>query len=182
VEVDQLIARTSGTIRRLPIPVIAAIEGPCFGAAVELALACDVRVVGEGVRVGVPAVKLGILYRPDAIAEMLASVGRQTVARLLLLGERLDAEQALAAGFAARVVPAGHALDEALTLAEGAVGVSPEALAATKGVIAEIVSQHPDLRVWEERRLALLGSDVRHDSLDAARATLGTVAAGDQGV
>jgi Asp-tRNA(Asn)/Glu-tRNA(Gln) amidotransferase A subunit family amidase/enoyl-CoA hydratase/carnithine racemase len=177
IEVDQQIAQTSASIRALPIPVIAAIEGSCFGAAVELALACDVRIAGAGARLGIPAVKLGILYRPEAIAGMLATLGRETLSRLLLLGERITAEEAVVAGLAARVVPAGNALDASLTLAQGAVGAPPEALAATKGVITEALGEPPDLEAWGERRLALLRSETRANSLAAARATLGIAGA-----
>jgi Asp-tRNA(Asn)/Glu-tRNA(Gln) amidotransferase A subunit family amidase/enoyl-CoA hydratase/carnithine racemase len=179
IEIDRHIAQTSASIRALPVPVIAAIEGPCLGAAVEIALACDVRILGAGARVGIPAVKLGILYRPEAIARMLGAVGRETVSRLLLLGERITAEEAVAAGLAARVVPAGNALDASLTLAQGAVGASPEALAATKGVITEALGGIPDLEAWEERRLALLSSETRASALDAARATLHVAGAGE---
>lgn len=180
VEVDTLIAETGASLRTLPVPVIAAIEGPCIGAAADLALACDVRIVGASARFGIPAVKLGVLYRPDGIADMVSAVGRQTVARLLLLGERITAEEAVEAGLAARLVPGGHALDAALTLAQGAVGAPPDALAATKGVIAEIVGQRPDLESWQERRLALLRSELRADSLETARARVGAVPAGEQ--
>ena len=181
VEVDSLIAETGEAIRSLPIPVIAAIEGPCLGAAADLALACDVRIMGVGARFGIPAVKLGILYRPEGIADMVATVGRETVSRLLLFGERLTAEQAVTAGLAAQVAPAGQALDAALTLAQGAVASPPEALAATKRVITEIVGGRPDLESWQEQRLALLRSEVRTASLDAARVTLGTAVAGEPG-
>ena len=179
-EVDSLIAETGASIRTLPIPVIAAIEGPCLGAAADLALACDVRIMGVGARFGIPAVKLGILYRPEGIADMVATVGRETVSRLLLFGERLTAEQAVMAGLAAQVVPAGQALDAALTLAQGAVGSPREALAATKGVITEIVGDGPNLESWQERRLALLRSEQRTHSLDAARTSLGVAIAGER--
>jgi Asp-tRNA(Asn)/Glu-tRNA(Gln) amidotransferase A subunit family amidase/enoyl-CoA hydratase/carnithine racemase len=176
--VDELIAQTGDAIRGLPIPVIAAIEGPCFGAAADLALACDVRVMGAGARFAIPAVKLGILYRPDGIADMLATVGRQTVSRLLLFGERLTANDAVAAGLAARTAPEGRALEVALALAKGAVGVSPEALAATKAVITDIVGRHPDLEAWQGPRHELLRSEHRASSLGAAKSALG--AAGNE--
>lgn len=180
LEVDHLIAETATAIRRLPLPVIAAIEGPCFGAAADLALACDVRIMGEGARFAIPAVKLGILYRPEGIADMMASVGRQTVCRLLLLVEQMSSDEAVSAGLAARVVQAGHALDAALALAGGTVGVPAEALAATKGVINDIAAQRPDLSSWDERRLQLLSSEERTGTLEAARATLGAGAAATQ--
>ena len=93
----------------LPIPVIAAIEGPCFGAAADLAIACDVRIQAETRASASPPSSLGILYRPEGIADMIATVGRETVSRLLLFGERISAEEAVAAGLAAHVVRGGRA-------------------------------------------------------------------------
>lgn len=176
LEVDTLIAETSAAIRHLPIPVLAAIEGPCFGAAVDIALACDVRIAGSEAVFAVPAVRLGILYRPDGIADMIASVGRETVSRLLLLGERISAQQAVSARLAAQVVPAGDSLAAALSIATGAVGWSADALASTKRVIGEIAGAHGDLAAWEEPRIALLRSELRASSVDNARATLGLAA------
>ena len=173
LEVDALIAATSDTIRSLPIPVVAAIEGPCFGAAVDIALACDARIAGADARFGVPAVRLGILYRPDGIADMIATVGRETVSRLLLFGERISAHDAVGARLVGRVVPAGQALDAAITLARGAVGSPSGALRASKRLIGEIVGVHPDLTGWEHERIALVRSTLQSTSVEAAKATLG---------
>ena len=67
LEVEDGLAAAAGRLADAPVPTIAAIEGPCLGAGVELAAACDVRVAGEGAYFMIPATRLGILYRPDGI-------------------------------------------------------------------------------------------------------------------
>lgn len=87
-------------VARLPMPVIAAVDGGCFGAAVALALACDLIVAGDGARFGVPPARLGILYPPADVARLVAAVGRGQAARLLFTGDTIDADEALSIGLA----------------------------------------------------------------------------------
>ncbi|MEH3039612.1 MAG: enoyl-CoA hydratase/isomerase family protein [Sphingomonas paucimobilis] len=89
-------------VARLPMPVIAAIDGGCFGAAVALALACDLIVAGDGARFAVPPARLGILYPPADVARLIAAVGRGQAARLLYTGDAIDADEARAIGLAHR--------------------------------------------------------------------------------
>jgi enoyl-CoA hydratase/carnithine racemase len=170
--VDTVIAEAVGAIRSLRVPVIAAIEGPCAGAAVELAVACDVRVAGSGAFFLLPAAKLGLLYRPEATARLTAELGRQTVSRLLLLGERIPADDAVSAGIVARVVPAGEALGAALALAERAAAGERKAVQLTKHLIAESSAAAPPGEAWELRRRELLESDARRDAVTRAKEEL----------
>lgn len=82
----------------LPMPVIVAVDGGCFGAAVALALACDVIVAGDGARFAIPPARLGILYPPADVARLVAAVGRGQAARLLYTGDAIDADEAFAIG------------------------------------------------------------------------------------
>lgn len=170
VAVDDAIAAVTGAIRSCPIPVVAAVEGACVGAAVDLALACDVRVLGEGGYFAVPAVALGILYSPAALERMAARVPQQTLARLLLLGELIGGEEAVRAGLAARVVATGAALEESLVLASGASGGASEAGAATKAALAELAAGSFDAADWERTRRELLSSPARAERVAAAQA------------
>jgi Asp-tRNA(Asn)/Glu-tRNA(Gln) amidotransferase A subunit family amidase/enoyl-CoA hydratase/carnithine racemase len=169
IAVDDAIADAVAAIRGAPVPVLAAVDGPCVGAAVELALACDARVAGAGAFFQLPSARLGILYRPEAVADLVAQLGRQTAARLLVLGERIDAEGAVAAGMAACVVAEGEAVERAVAVAAGAAEGSAAAVTATRELIAEVASAPSDLGHWGERRRALLVSDERRRALAAAR-------------
>jgi enoyl-CoA hydratase/carnithine racemase len=169
-EVDQEIAAVAAALRGLPVPVIAAVEGPCVGAAVELALACDARVVARDCFFSVPAVHLGALYRPEGIADVVRAVGAQTALRLLVLGERLSGDSASVTGLAAHVTEPGSALDRAIQLASRATPPGSAAADATKQVI-QAVLRHEDLARFEALRQELLGSSERRAAVVRARAT-----------
>jgi enoyl-CoA hydratase/carnithine racemase len=103
-----LITSIHGAIARVhhaPFPVLAAVNGFCLGAGFELALACDVRLAAAAARFGLPEVRVGV---PSVIEAALlpAIVGPGRAAEMLLTGESIDAEQALAWGLVNRVVPA----------------------------------------------------------------------------
>lgn len=106
------------TRMHLSKPVIAAIEGHAVAGGLELALWCDLRVVAEdavlGVfcrRFGVPLIDLGTIRLPRLI-------GQSRAMDLILTGRAVPAKEAAWMGLANRVVPAGHALEAAIELAE----------------------------------------------------------------
>ena len=82
----------------LPIATIALIEGGCFGAAVAVAMACDMRVAGPAARFAITPAKLGIGYPPTDVARLKALVGPGQAARLLFSAAKVDAPEALAIG------------------------------------------------------------------------------------
>ena len=100
---DDTVAALTTAITAAPIPVIAAIDGACIGAAVDLALSCDLVVVGCTAYLEIPAARLGILYNPAAIARLHRRVPASAL-RALLLGERLDAPACIHAGLALSAV------------------------------------------------------------------------------
>lgn len=94
------------TIAACPVPVVAGIDGACFGGGLEIATVCDIRIATENSRFGAPVGRLGF---PLAIAETQALfrlVGQATTAELLLEGRVYDATEAQAKGLVTRVVPA----------------------------------------------------------------------------
>jgi enoyl-CoA hydratase/carnithine racemase len=85
-------------IAALPVPTLAAIHGPCFGAGMALAMACDLRFAGEGASFAITPAKYGISYPQEDVARLVALVGRGQAARLLLGAGTIDAEEALRIG------------------------------------------------------------------------------------
>jgi enoyl-CoA hydratase/carnithine racemase len=104
-----LLHRTCDVLRKLPVPVIARIDGYALGAGLEIAVSCDLRVATTRAKFGMPEVKVGI---PSVIeAALLPSlIGFGRARELLMLGEIIDAETALRWGLVGRVV-APAALD-----------------------------------------------------------------------
>jgi enoyl-CoA hydratase/carnithine racemase len=104
-----LVHRTCGSLRQLPVPVIARIDGYALGAGLELAASCDLRIATTRAHFGMPEVKVGI---PSVIEAALIPrlIGFGRARELLMLGETIDAETALRWGLVERVV-APEALD-----------------------------------------------------------------------
>jgi enoyl-CoA hydratase len=96
--------RLLDTIVDYPAPVIAAINGHALGAGLQLAVACDLRVVQPGAQLGIPASKLGVMLSAPNIARLADLVGQGPARDLLLSGRAVDAEEALRVGLVHRVV------------------------------------------------------------------------------
>ena len=169
VSYDDAVALVTRAIISLPVVVVAALEGPCVGAGADVALACDLRVAAEGSFVQVPAAKLGLLYNPEAVDRMRRALPRDTVRRLLLLGERFDDHTALQARLVSVVVPRGDALKRAVELLETTSPADVPAVAATKALLHAQETGDYDVAAWQERRLALLGSPARRAAVERAQ-------------
>jgi enoyl-CoA hydratase/carnithine racemase len=102
-------------LARMPMPTIAAIDGPALGGGFELALACDLRVCARSAPVGLTESRLGGLAGSGAV-RATRLVGPSRAKELLFTGETIDADRALAWGLVNRVVD-GSALDGARALA-----------------------------------------------------------------
>lgn len=101
-------------IRGLPIPVIAAVHGHAVGAGAEFALGCDLVVVAEGTRFRFPEVGIGLSVTGGLTKLLPLLVGPIKAKELLLLGEAIDAREALRLGLVNRVVPPGQLMGAAL--------------------------------------------------------------------
>ncbi len=104
-------------LRDLPIPTIAAVNGPAVGAGLNLALACDLRILAAGARLAAPFLRLGIHPGGGCTWMLTRIAGSATARELLLLGEPVLAERALQLGLAAEVVPDDRLLDRSLEVA-----------------------------------------------------------------
>ncbi|MGI3166879.1 enoyl-CoA hydratase/isomerase family protein [Pseudooceanicola sp. 200-1SW] len=122
-----------GTQQKLasyPKPLIAAIEGVAAGGSLQMALHCDLIVVAEGARIGMPELSAG---RPCIMGSFLLarSFGPALAARLVLGQDWIGAAEAEACGLASRRAPQGAALDGARAYAAKLSATAPQALAAT---------------------------------------------------
>jgi enoyl-CoA hydratase len=104
-------------IERLRVPVIAALNGAAFGGGLELALACDFRIVVASARLGLPEVGLGIMPGSGGSARLARVVGREQALLMELTGQPVDANEAYRIGLVGRVVADGEALAAARSLA-----------------------------------------------------------------
>jgi enoyl-CoA hydratase/carnithine racemase len=113
-------------------PTVAAIAGWCLGGGLELALACDFRVAEAGAAFGLPEVRIGIVPSSGGTHRLARLVGAARAKELVLLRERIGAQEALAFGLVTEVVADGGALERALELARGLADLPPLAAAVAK--------------------------------------------------
>lgn len=104
-------------LARLPVPVIAAIEGAALGGGLELALCCDIRVAGDTAKLGLPEVSLGAIPGSGGTQRLPRLIGPGRAKEMIFLGEPIDAGRAADIGLVERVVPAGRAEHEAREMA-----------------------------------------------------------------
>ncbi len=104
-------------IERSDKPVLAAINGTCVGGGLELALACHIRIAAAGAMLGLPEIKLGLIPGFGGTQRLPRIVGPSRAAEMILTGDSMTAEEALALGLVNRVVPPGELVKEAEALA-----------------------------------------------------------------
>jgi len=162
VEYDRLSGRAWNALSRTSQPVIAMVNGLCFGGGVAVALACDLRFAADHARFAIPATRLGLSYPMESIERLVHVVGPGAAADMLLSARTLDAAEALRIGLVNRVVAAADleaaTRDYALAMATGA----PLTVAAHKLAIRE------SMRPAAERDVAALREAMRRcfDSAD----------------
>ena len=159
------------TIMDCPKPVIAAIEGYALGGGLELALCADIIVAGDGAKLGLPEVKLGILAGGGGTQKLTRLVGSKRAMLLLLTGRMFGASEALAMGVVSDVAPAGQALARALEIAAEIAAQPPIAVMQIKE-IGKAGSDAPLSTARTLERKALLLQFATQDQKEGMRAFL----------
>jgi enoyl-CoA hydratase len=113
-------------------PVVAAIERLAYGGGCEISMACDLRIVGEGARIALPEVKLGVVPGSGGLFRLPELVGPARAMELMYLGDPIGAREAERIGLVNEVVPDGEALARALDIARRISYQPREAVAAIK--------------------------------------------------
>jgi len=144
-------------LETLRVPTIAALQGSVYGGATDLALACDFRIGVEGMRMLMPAARLGIVYYPSGIERYVSRLGVAAAKRLFLTAEPIGAHEMRRIGYLDEVVPA-DALDAGVdALAAILAANAPLALAGLKRAVNEAAHGRLDrdaLAIARERAAA----------------------------
>lgn len=130
-------------IAKLPMPVIAALDGYCLGGGAELAYAADFRIGTSSVRIGNPETGLGILAAAGASWRLKELVGEPVAKQVLLAGKVLTAEEALAVNLITEIHDAPELMDAAHSLADRITRQDPLAVRITKSVFHAPAEAHP---------------------------------------
>ena len=154
-------------LEAFPLPTLAALPGHTIGGGLELALACDLRVAAEGIQLGMPPAKLGLVYSHTGVRRFIDAVGAARTRELFLLGRYIDAPTALQWGLVNRVAPAPELEPVSLELALELAGNAPLAQAGNKRVIAALLEAEGKLpeqvtqQLIELRRASFASEDMR---------------------
>lgn len=124
-----------GRIRTIRKPVIAAVSGWALGGGYELALSCDMIVVSDTAKFGLPEVTIGVIPGAGGTQRLVRAVGKALAMEMILNERKLNAQEALHFGLANRVVPVSDYLNDALQLAEEIASRAPLAVRAAKRAI-----------------------------------------------
>lgn len=118
-------------LAEVPVPLIAAVNGPAIGAGTQLAIACDLRVADESSKFAVPTARNGMAVDAWTIRTLADLAGHGSARRLMLAAETFDREQALTIGLADRP----GTLDDAIAWAKEIAVLAPLSLAHNKLVL-----------------------------------------------
>ncbi|HTZ61243.1 MAG TPA: enoyl-CoA hydratase/isomerase family protein [Thermoplasmata archaeon] len=156
-------------IERLPLPVIAAVHGVCYGGGCEIALACDFIVASGDAQFGQPEVNLGIMPGWGGTRRLPRRIGAANARRWILAGRPVGAEAAQALGLVEKVVPRAELLPASLALAEELATKSALALAASKYALLHAIDPDIDRGLAYELDLwsRLFGTDGQKEGMDA---------------
>jgi enoyl-CoA hydratase/carnithine racemase len=155
------------TLAALPIPTIAVVAGPCFGAGVALAMACDLRLAGPGASFAITPAKFGISYPQEDVARLVALVGPGQAARLLLTALPVAAAEAVRIGLAD--ILAEDLESELARLGEAILAGSGDSHATLKRGIALAAAGIAQDGAQDRTFDALAGSEAFHRRLAALK-------------
>jgi enoyl-CoA hydratase/carnithine racemase len=154
-------------LESFPYPTLAVLPGHTIGGGLELALACDLRVAQEAIKLGMPPAKLGLVYSHTGLRRFIDTVGAARTRELFLLGRYIDAPTALAWGLINRVTSAEDLQALALELAGELASNAPLSQLGNKRVIAALLHAEAELpddveeELIELRRASFASRDMR---------------------
>jgi len=142
-------------IARHPWPTIAAVNGHCLGGGLELAITCDLRICAAGAKLGMPPVKLGLVYGHTGLRKFLDTVGLARTKELFLTGRNFEAARAQQIGLVHEVVADEELEETAVALAAGIAANAPLSMRGNKSAI-EVLNASPILSEQKEAGLIAL--------------------------
>ena len=148
-------------LAEIPVPVIAAIHGPCMGGGIAMALQCDIRIAADDATFSAPPARLGLAYPEDALSRLVDLVGPAQAKLLLYSARVIDAEQALQIGLVQEVVPKAE-LDAHIEKLAGQIArLAPLSHRATKLSVDFLTRNDLAADAAEARRACYTSADYR---------------------
>ncbi len=130
-----LLTKIGVRLERLSIPVIAAINGAAFGGGLELALACDMRIMADTAKLGLPEAGLGVIPGAGGTARLPRIIGKEQAFLMEMTGEPITADEAFRVGLVGKVTAPETVLDDAHQLAQKICAKAPLAVSTIKRTV-----------------------------------------------
>jgi enoyl-CoA hydratase/carnithine racemase len=157
VEAEKLVAHPFAAaldaLAASDVPTVAALPGHTIGGGLELALCCDLRIAADGIRLGMPPAKLGLVYSHVGLRRFLNAIGEPRTRQLFLLGRNVSALTAESWGLVNDVVPAGELEAASIEVATELAGNAPLSIAGNKRILRELLRAEGPLEPELEREL-----------------------------
>jgi enoyl-CoA hydratase/carnithine racemase len=170
-EAERLIAHpfteAIDALEAFPHPTLAVLPGHTIGGGLELALACDLRLAAERIKLSMPPAKLGLVYSHTGLRRFIDAIGAPRTRELFLLAEHIGADTALAWGLVNRVAPAVRLDQLAIEMATALAANAPLSQVGNKRVIAALLQARGELsedvesELMELRRASFASRDLR---------------------
>lgn len=139
----------------LPVPVIAAINGYCLGAGLELILCCDIRLACDTAVFGLPEIQLGVIPDLGSTQRLPRIVGPGIAKELIMTGRRIDAAEALRVRLVDHIYPKDNLMIEANKLAEEIAKINPHLIQGAKRAVNIATSTPLDVGLRTETDICL---------------------------
>jgi enoyl-CoA hydratase/carnithine racemase len=124
-------------------PVIGALNGHAIGGGLELALTCDIRLAADGIKLGMPPAKLGLVYSHTGLRKFVDAIGPANTAELFYVGRNVDVGRGYEMGLVNRVLEPGELEQRALDMAVEIAANAPLSLTGNKRIL-RVLEHHRD--------------------------------------
>jgi enoyl-CoA hydratase len=150
-------------------PIIAAVNGFCFGGGCELAMHADIIIAGEDAKFGQPEIKLGIMPGAGGTQRLLRSVGKSMAMQMVLTGEPISAKQAIDAGLISEITVPEMTLERAQKVASQITRHSPIAVEMAKDALLKAFDTDLSSGLLYERKAftLLAATEDRNEGINA---------------
>jgi enoyl-CoA hydratase/carnithine racemase len=149
---DNPLERALGSVKNFPFPVIAMVNGYCFGAGLNLAMCCDLRIGADHIKVGMPPAKLGPVYPPEGLSQFIEVIGMAKTREIFFTGQTYTGREVKDMELVDHSVPMDKLSDTVYALANKISKNAPLALKGTKKKLNMI------------GKYSLIGSEYLHDA------------------
>ncbi|MFV8818331.1 enoyl-CoA hydratase/isomerase family protein [Haliea sp. E17] len=156
-------------IGSLRMPTLAALGGNAFGGGVELALSCDFRMGVTGIRMRVPAARIGLCYPVNGIQRFVEKLGMNVAKRVLMAAEEFDTQGMKDIGFLSMVVEPSQLQPEVERFSASVAALAPMAVAAMKAIIQQSGRGQLDMATASDLVATCAGSNDLREGLLAQK-------------